>query len=73
VAVAVPIGIWFAWNHQHFGDLTATKSKIELLGWTRKPIREWWHHPIFTLHGSKEFWTELVASFWRGEFVWHLQ
>src|SRR5437667_9762382 len=73
VAVAVPIGIWFAWNHQHFGDLTATKSKIELLGWTRKPIREWWHHPIFTLHGSKEFWTELVASFWRGEFVWRLQ
>jgi len=72
-AVAVPIGIWFAWNHQHFGDLTATKSKIELLGWTRKPIHEWWHHPIFTLDGSKEFWTELVASFWRGEFVWHLQ
>lgn len=73
LSVAVPIGIWFAWNHHHFGDLTATKSKIELLGWTRKPFNQWWPHPIFTLHGIKEFWTGLIASFWRGEFVWHLQ
>jgi len=69
----VPLGIWFAWNHQNFGDLTATKSKIELLGWTRKPFGEWWSHPIFTLHGITEFWVGVTASFWRGEFVWHLQ
>lgn len=73
LSCAVPIGIWFAWNHHYFGDLTATKSKIELLGWTRKTFNEWWLHPIFTLHGIKEFWPELIASFWRGEFVWHLQ
>jgi hypothetical protein len=55
LSLAVPLGIWLAWNHHNFGDLTATKSKIELLGWTRKPFGEWWSHPIFTLHGITEF------------------
>jgi hypothetical protein len=73
LSVAVPLTIWFAWNSQHFGDLTATRSKIELLGWTRKPITQWLPHPIFTFHGLREFWPELSASFWRGEFVWHLE
>jgi multidrug transporter EmrE-like cation transporter len=73
LSVAVPIALWFAWNQQHFGDLTATKSKIELLGWTQKPISDWLPSPIFTFHGLREFWPELSASFWRGEFVWHLQ
>ena len=73
LSIILPLAIWFAWNYQHFGDLTATKSKIELLGWTRKPLSEWLPHPIFTLHGLREFWPELSASFWRGEFVWHLQ
>jgi len=73
LSLAIPFGIWLAWNHHNFGDLTATKSKIELLGWTRKPFSEWWSHPIFTLNGITEFWLGLIASFWRGEFVWHLQ
>ena len=73
LSVAVPLGIWFAWNHHNFGDMTATKSKIELLTWTRKPFGEWWSHPIFSLPGIMEFWRELLGSFWRGEFVWHLQ
>jgi hypothetical protein len=73
LSLALPIGIWFAWNLHNFGDLTATKSKMELLTWTRKPFGEWWSHPIFGLHGLIEFWRGLVASFWRGEFVWHLQ
>jgi hypothetical protein len=59
------------WNYHTFGDLTATGSKIEFLGWTRKPVGNWWPHPIFTLNGVKEFWPELIASFWRGEFIWH--
>jgi len=73
LSLALPLAIWFVWNYQHFGDLTATESKIELLGWTRKPLSEWWPHPIFTFRGFREFWPELSASFWRGEFVWHLQ
>jgi hypothetical protein len=71
VSAAVPIALWFAWNVHTFGDLTATASKIDFLGWTRKPISNWWPHPIFTLNGLKEFWPELMASFWRGEFIWH--
>jgi hypothetical protein len=71
VSAAVPIALWFAWNVHTFGDLTATASKIDFLGWTRKPIKNWWPHPIFTLNGLKEFWPELMASFWRGEFIWH--
>jgi Predicted membrane protein (DUF2142) len=73
LSFAIPIGIWFAWNHHHFGDLTATKSKIELLGWTRKPFSQWWSNPIFTPHGLSEFWPGLIASFWRGEFVWGME
>ena len=73
LAFVLPLATWFAWNYRYFGDLTATKSKIELLGWTRKPLGEWLPHPIFTIHGFGEFWPVLSASFWRGEFVWHLE
>lgn len=71
ISLILPLAIWFGWNERHFGDLTATKSKIELLGWIPKPFGDWWSHPIFTLSGTKEFWSELMASFWRGEFIWH--
>jgi predicted membrane protein DUF2142 len=71
ISAAVPIALWFAWNYHTFGNLTATTSKIDFLGWTRKPVGNWWPHPIFTLNGVKEFWPELIASFWRGEFIWH--
>ena len=71
VSVMVPLGIWFAWNQNHFGDLSATKAKIDILGWTAKPFTEWWSHPIFRPAGAKNFWAELIASFWRGEFIWH--
>lgn len=71
VSAATPLGIWFGWNWHHFGDLTATQSKIELLGWTVKPLGEWWSHPVFSFQGAGEFWSQLIASFWRGEFIWH--
>lgn len=70
-SAAVPIALWFAWNVHTFGDLTASNSKIDFLGWTRKPVSNWWPHPIFTLNGVKEFWPQLMASFWRGELIWH--
>ena len=71
ISAVVPIAVWFGWNYHAFGDFTATGSKIDFLGWTRKPVANWWPHPIFTLNGVKEFWPELMASFWRGEFIWH--
>jgi hypothetical protein len=71
ICVAIPLSAWFAWNLHTFGDLIATRAKIDMLGWTRKPIALWWPHPIFSLAGVKEFFSELFATFWRGEFIWH--
>ena len=68
---AIPIGSWMLWTNLHFGDVTGSTAKIGLLGWTRKPLGEWWQHPVFTPHGFWIFWSDLIASFWRGEVNWH--
>ena len=73
LSMALPIGGWMAWTKHVCGDFTGTAAKIQFLGWTVKPFGEWWHHPIFTPHGLWVFISELLASFWRGEFTWHLQ
>jgi hypothetical protein len=73
LSAGLPIACWAAWNLYNFGDLTGSAPKIAMLGWTRKPVSDWLHHPIFTLHGIWYFWSELMASFWRGEFVWRAQ
>ncbi len=73
VCAVVPVGAWVVWNRYVFGDLTGSQVKIQFLGWTQKPVADWWHHPIFTLHGARIFASELIASFWRGEFVWSLR
>jgi Predicted membrane protein (DUF2142) len=70
---AIPIGSWMLWTKLHFGDVTGSTAKIGLLGWTRKPLSEWWQHPVFTPHGFWIFWSDLIASFWRGEVNWHGQ
>ena len=69
----VPLALWLAWNLHTFGDLTATASKIDFLDWTLKPVSKWLPHPIFTVRGLTEFWPQSIASFWRGEFIWHNQ
>lgn len=70
LCAAIPIVSWLFWSKHHFGDLTGSTTKIMLLGWTRKPFADWWHHPIFTARGLSMFWSELIASFWRGEMMW---
>jgi len=70
LCAALPIGGWLAWTQCHFGDFTGTAAKIQFLGWTHKPIGEWWHHPIFTPHGLWTFVSGLLATFWQGEFLW---
>src|SRR5207249_3350607 len=47
----IPIVIWLIWSKSHFGDITGSTTRIALLGWTRKPFADWWHHPIFSAHG----------------------
>jgi hypothetical protein len=68
---AIPILSWVLWTRHQFGDFTGSKAKIALLGWTQKPFGDWWHHPIFTPRGAWTFWSDLIASFWRGEVSWH--
>jgi hypothetical protein len=70
LCAAIPIGSWIFWTKSQFGDLTGSVAKITLLGWTQKPLSDWWQHPIFSLRGSWIFWSDLVASFWRGEVTW---
>jgi hypothetical protein len=69
----LPVIAWIAWNYHAFGDALGTAAKVEYLGWRAKPITAWWPHPIFSLGGVREFWSELIASFWRGELIWHGQ
>jgi hypothetical protein len=71
VCATIPIGSWMVWNKVHFGDLTGSTAKISLLGWSQKPFAAWWQHPIFTPGGLWVFWSSLIASFWRGELIWH--
>jgi hypothetical protein len=73
LSAGLPIICLSAWNLYHFGDLTGSRPKIKLLGWTQRPISQWLTHPIFTLRGFSYFWSELMASFWRGEFVWGMK
>jgi Predicted membrane protein (DUF2142) len=68
---AIPSVSWMAWLKFHFGDLTGSAAKIAFLDWTRKPFAGWWEHPIFTPRGLWIFWSDLMASFWRGEVNWH--
>ena len=73
ICAVIPISSWIFWTKHQFGDLTGSTAKIALLGWTRKPFANWWPHPIFTPRGFWIFWSDLIASFWRGEVKWHGQ
>jgi len=71
LCAVVPIGSWMFWLKLQFGDVTGSTAKIAFLDWTRKPFVEWWQHPIFSPHGLWVFWSDLIATFWRGEVEWH--
>jgi hypothetical protein len=73
IGAAVPVGIWLTRNYLVLGDITGTTEKIKHLGWTVKPLSKLLDHPIFTSKGMFYFLAELTKTFWRGEFVWHLE
>ena len=73
VSVTVPIGIWLARNYVVLGNFSGQVETIEYAGWSAKPLGELWDHPICTPSGLLFFLTELTKTFWRGEFVWHLE
>lgn len=70
VCALVPVGIWMAWNLHHLGSLMGTEPKFRFMHWTHKPLSQWYPHPLFTLRGQKDFLSELLSCFWRGEFRW---
>jgi hypothetical protein len=70
---ALPVIGWLVWSKYAFGDFTASAAKLHFLTWTVKPLREWWHHPIFTPQGFWTFISGLLVGFWQGELWWHGQ
>jgi len=71
LCAALPIGAWMARNVVLFGDLTATRDKVRLLGWTPLSLGDAVRHPIFTPGGFWTFWSRLTQTLWRGEIRWH--
>ncbi len=71
ICAGLPMLLWLAWCKITFGDFAGSEAKIQFLGWTHKPFAEWWHHPIFTLHGFWIFLSGNLATLWQGEFMWH--
>jgi hypothetical protein len=71
ICAGLPMVLWFVWCKIIFGDFTGLEAKIKFLGWTHKPFAEWWHHPIFTLHGFWIFLSGNLATLWQGEILWH--
>lgn len=67
----VPIVWWMFRTRRYFGDFTGSEAKIRLGGWTHKSFAEWFQHPLFTPKGTWIFCHDLLATFWRGEFLWH--
>ena len=73
LCAGLPMIAWLSWCKHAFGDFSGTAAKIQFLGWTRQPMAAWWHHPIFTPQGLWTFVSGLLATFWRGELLWHRQ
>lgn len=67
---ALPILAWMAWCKINYGDLSGSKIKMEEMGWSVKPISNWWAHPIFTPAGLWTYLLGQLGTFWQGEFDW---
>lgn len=73
LSASAPVGVLLIRNYFVFGDFSATGAKIEHLGWTVKPLRDFFNHPLLTIQGCGHFLSELTVTFWRGEFVWYFK
>jgi len=69
----IPVAILMIANFILIGDPLGASEKVKNLGWTLKPIYQWFNHPFFTFQGIPFFIVGLLKTFWRGEFVWGLQ
>jgi Predicted membrane protein (DUF2142) len=69
-SAAIPVLAWQA-LYWVAGAPSASMQKAAALGWTPKALTELWPHPIFGPAFVTAFLRETVATFWRGELVWH--
>jgi hypothetical protein len=70
-AASIPVAGWLVRNYFVFGDLMGYALNNKFKTWTPKPIREYWHHPLFTPKGFFYYWWMLFTTFWRGEMFWY--
>ena len=70
-SVTIPV---LGWHSLYWiaGASSASTQKAVALGWTPKALSELWPHPILGPGFVTLFLRELLATFWRGELVWHL-
>ena len=68
LGLALPLAVW-----RIIAGPAAFRAsdKAAALGWTYRPLAELLDHPMFTLHGSWHFLSQLLKTFWRGEVNWH--
>ena len=69
-SAAIPVLAWQA-LYWIAGAPSASAQKAAALGWTPKALAELWPHPIFGPAFVTAFLRETIATFWRGELVWH--
>ena len=70
-AAALLPAIWCVRNYYVFGEVTAMPAFVRYANWKPLPFAEMWDHPVFTAEGALCFWSDTLASYFRGEFVWH--
>jgi hypothetical protein len=73
MALVGPLAGWYFWKIVTVGEFAAATHKMADLSITYKPLSEVFDHPVFGLSGFWYFFHNLLASFWRGEFVWGLE
>ncbi|MFI5351158.1 MAG: DUF2142 domain-containing protein, partial [Elusimicrobiota bacterium] len=71
LSAVLPVALWCAWNMTLLGDPTGGAYKARVLGWTPRPLGEYFAHPIFSPGGFVHFLRFVALTFWRGEFWWH--
>lgn len=70
LSAALPISLWLGRNYLWLGDISGTAEKVRILTWSVKPVGKLLDHPIFSYEGFAYFWSNIMLTFWRGEFVW---
>jgi hypothetical protein len=70
-ACGLPLLFWGARNELVFGDPIGAALKLKQTGWAVRPWLDRWRHPLWSPGGILLYWDQLLARYWRGEYLWH--